>query len=50
MVHRGLGRMAEEGVIMAVAGDINIKIDRLAGVNQNEAGRLPNELDRKSVV
>ena len=29
---------------MAVAGDINIKIDRLAGVNQNEAGRLPNEL------
>ena len=29
---------------MAVVGDINIKIDRLAGVNQNEAGRLPNEL------
>ena len=29
---------------MGVKGDINIKIDKLAGVNQNEAGRSPNEL------
>ena len=29
---------------MAVLGDIHLKIDTLAGVNQNEAGRLPNEL------
>jgi len=29
---------------MAVSGDINIRLDRLAGVNQNEAGRLPSEL------
>jgi len=29
---------------MAVSGDINIKVDALAGVNQNTSGRLPNEL------
>jgi len=29
---------------MGVVGDINIKIDQLAGINQNEGGRLPNEL------
>ena len=29
---------------MAVVGDINIKLDQLAGVNQNESGRALNEL------